>query len=136
MMDDVDRQILGRLRSNARESYTAIAEAVGTSEGTVRARIKRMVDEGSIQRFTIQTAGAHVRALVEVMVHSNVHAADVAATIRAWDDVHTVWETTGDNDILAVLECPTTDRLNEIIDRIRSIPGTEATRSRLILKEH
>jgi DNA-binding Lrp family transcriptional regulator len=135
-VDDIDRRILALLRSNARESYTAIAEAVGTSEGTVRARIKRLVDEGTIRRFTVRTAGSQVKALVEVNVTSNVHTAEVARQIRDWEGVETVWEVTGDNDIVVVADCPTSDGLNEIIDRIRGIPGTHATRSRLILKEH
>ncbi|HUR24730.1 MAG TPA: universal stress protein [Candidatus Thermoplasmatota archaeon] len=33
-------------------------------------------------------------------------------------------------------DCPNTSDLNGIIDRIREVPGTQATRSRLILKEH
>jgi DNA-binding Lrp family transcriptional regulator len=135
-MDDVDRRILGILRDNARESFTEIAEAVGTSEGTVRARIKKMVDEGTIRKFTIRTAGSHVKALIEVSVTNNVNTADVAAKIRVWDGVESVWEVTGENDIVVVADCPNTSDLNAIIDRIRDVPGTQATRSRLILKEH
>lgn len=135
-MDEVDRRILAILRHNARETYTAIADAVGTSEGTVRARMKRLVDDGVIEKFTIRTAGAQVKALVEVAVTSNVHTAEVAAKIRQWDGVETVWEVTGENDIVVVADCLDTGVLNQIIDAIRDIPGTEATRSRLILKEH
>jgi DNA-binding Lrp family transcriptional regulator len=135
-MDDVDRQILAILRENARESFTNIAEKVGTSEGTIRARVKKLVDEGTIRRFTIRTAGSHVKALVEVSVTANVHTADVAKKIREWDGVEHVWEVTGENDIVVVADCPTTAALNAIIDRIRDVPGTQATRSRLILKEH
>ena len=135
-MDDVDRQILARLRDNARESFTEIAEEVGTSEGTVRARIKKMVDEGTIRKFTIRTAGSHVKALIEVAVTNNVHTNDVASKIRSWEGVEAVWEVTGDNDIVVVADCPNTSDLNAIIDKIRAIAGTQATRSRLILKEH
>jgi Lrp/AsnC family transcriptional regulator for asnA, asnC and gidA len=135
-LDDVDRQILSLLRENARESFTAIAERVKTSEGTVRSRVKRMTDDGTIRQFTIRTAGSHVKALVEVSVTNNVHTADVAAKIRSWDGVESVWEVTGDNDIVVVADCPNTTDLNAIIDRIRDIQGTQATRSRLILKEH
>ena len=39
-------------------------------------------------------------------------------------------------DIVVVADCPNTSDLNAIIDRIREVPGTQATRSRLILKEH
>jgi DNA-binding Lrp family transcriptional regulator len=134
-LDDVDRHILRILRANGRESYTDMAKTVGTSEGTIRSRVKRLLDEGSIRQFTIRTAGSHVKALVEVAVEANVHTADIAKRIREWDGVETVWEVTGDQDILVVADCPTTADLNGIIDKIRSIPGTQATRSRLILKE-
>lgn len=135
-MDDVDRRILAILRDNARESFTEIADAVGTSEGTVRARVKKMVDEGTIRKFTVRTAGSHVKALIEVAVTNNVGTSDVASKIRSWDGVESVWEVTGDNDIVVVADCPNTSDLNGIIDRIRAVPGTMATRSRLILKEH
>ena len=135
-MDDVDRKILRILREDARESFTHIAEKVGTSEGTIRSRVRRLVDSGTIRQFTIRTAGSHVKALVEVQVTANVHTAEVAKRIRQWDGVDAVWEVTGDNDILVVADCPTTADLNAIIDRIRDVPGTSATRSRLVLKEH
>ena len=135
-MDDVDRKIMGILRDNARESFTNMAEAVGTSEGTIRARVKRLVDEGTIRKFTIRTAGSNVKALIEVSVTNNVNTAEVAAKIRAWDGVESVWEVTGENDIVVVADCPNTSDLNAIIDKIREVPGTQATRSRLILKEH
>ncbi len=131
----MDRQILRLLRADGRESFTAMAKEVGTSEGTIRSRVKRLVDEGTIRQFTIRTAGSHVKALVEVAVEANVHTADIAKRIRDWDGVEMVWEVTGEQDILVVADCPTTADLNVIIDKIRSIPGTQATRSRLILKE-
>ncbi|HLF15876.1 MAG TPA: Lrp/AsnC family transcriptional regulator [Candidatus Thermoplasmatota archaeon] len=135
-MDDTDRHILRLLRANARESFTRIAEEVGTSEGTVRSRVKRLTDDGTIRSFTIRTAGSHVKALIEVDVAANVHTADVARRIREWEGVESVWEVTGDNDVVVVADVPTTAALNDIIDHIREIPGTHATRSRLILKEH
>lgn len=135
-MDDLDRKILAVLRSDGRATFTQIAAQTEVSEGTVRSRMKRLIAEGTIRQFTIRTAGSQVRALVEVAVKANVHTLDVARTIRAWDGVEAVWELTGDNDLMVVADCPTTADLNGLIDRIRQIPGTEATRSRLILKEH
>lgn len=135
-MDDMDRKIMAILRENARESFTNMANEIGTSEGTVRARVKRLTDEGLIRKFTIRTAGSNVKALIEVSVTNNVNTADIATKIRAWDGVESVWEVTGDNDIVVVADCPNTSDLNAIIDKIREIPGTQATRSRLILKEH
>lgn len=134
-MDEVDRELIRLLRHDGRASYTALAKEVGTSEGTVRARIKRLLDDGIIQRFTIRTAGRNVKALIEVAVTSNVHTQEVTRQIASWDGVEAVWEVTGENDIIVVADCHDPGKLNEIIDAIRDIPGTEATRSRLILKE-
>lgn len=135
-MDELDRRLIRILRKDARASYTSMAQQLETSEGTVRARVKRLVEDGTIQQFTIRTRGADVRALVEVQVASNVEASGVAQTIRSWEGVEVVWEVTGEHDLVVVAECPTTDTLNDIIDRIRTIEGSQATRSRLILKEH
>ncbi len=54
-MDDLDREILSILRRDARTPYTEIADRVGTSEGTVRNRVERLVDDGVIERFTVAT---------------------------------------------------------------------------------
>ena len=134
-MDDIDRKLLGLLRENGRASFTSLAQEVGTSEGTVRARMKRLVTEGIISQFTIKVAGNQVKALIEVVVERNTQTRDVAAAIRAWDGVESVWEVTGEQDLVVVADCPDTHRLNQLIDDIRGIPGTDATRSRLILSE-
>ena len=42
-MDKMDEDILGILKKDARESYVNIAQRLGTSEGTIRGRIKRMI---------------------------------------------------------------------------------------------
>jgi DNA-binding Lrp family transcriptional regulator len=136
LMDELDRAILAQLRSDGRASFTDMATRLKVSEGTIRARMKRLVDDGTIRQFTIRTAGSQVKALVEVAVKANVHTSEIGKSIRQWPGVETVWELTGDNDLMVVADCPTTEDLNALIDRIRGIPGTQATRSRLILKEH
>ena len=42
-MDELDQQILSILREDARTPYTEIADAIGTSEGTVRNRVEQLV---------------------------------------------------------------------------------------------
>jgi DNA-binding Lrp family transcriptional regulator len=134
-MDETDRTLLRLLRANGRESFTALAKDLGTSEGTIRARVKRLLDDGIIRRFTIRTAGRNVKSLIEVSVAQHVQIGTLTKTIASWDGVEAVWEVTGDDDIVVVADCHDPGRLNDIIDAIRELPGIEATRSRLILKE-
>ena len=48
-LDEVDRQILERLSGDARTSNRQIATELGVTEGTVRARIKRMEEQKQIR---------------------------------------------------------------------------------------
>lgn len=135
-VDEIDQGILAALRENSRASFTAIAEQVGASEGTVRARMKRMVDDRVIEKFTIRTGAGNVKALVRLALESHADAASVAARIAEWPDVETVWEVTGDTDMVIVADCGTSRELNALIDRIRAIEGTKTTQSELVLSEH
>lgn len=134
-MDDIDRRLLALLRDDARASFTQLARDVQTSEGTIRARIKRLVENGTIQKFTVRLAGQQVKALIEVEVESNLNMGKTTEAISTWPGVETVYEVTGDHDLVVVAECPDAAALNAIIDRIRQLDGTRATRSRLILRE-
>ena len=134
-LDVLDRAIIDQLKQDARASNVFIAEAVGSSEGTVRARIRRLIDDGIIQAFTVRVRGANVRAVVEATVHEDVLTRVAAEEIRATHGVAEVWEVTGETDLLIIVDVDNTEALNDIIDSIRAAAGTKATRTRVILNE-
>lgn len=134
-MDELDERLLARLRDDARESYVNLARDLGTSEGTIRARIKKLVEDGTIRKFTIRTAGANIKTIIEVSVETNVDTGRLTEQIVDWDGVDSVYEVSGDFDIVIVAEATHTEQLNQTIERIRQLPNVQSTRSRLILKE-
>jgi len=134
-MDDLDRQILNRLRRDARTPYTEIAEAVGTSEGTVRNRVDRMTEEGVIERFTVTTRTGNVKAMVEISVDMNVDTGEVSDSLADWSEVDFVWQVSGEDDIVLVVDCVDTAAVNELISRARELDDVEGTKTRLILDE-
>ena len=135
-VDDLDRALLRILKDNARESFVHMAERLGTSEGTVRARLKRLQDEGIIRKFTIQTGGSNVKALIEVRIETNVTTANISQQVQRWDGVERVLEVTGEHDIVVFVDVASTSELNDIVERIRQFKEVQATRSRLILREY
>ena len=44
-MDELDRKIIALLQVDGRSSNAKIARAVGVSEGTVRRRLRRLIQE-------------------------------------------------------------------------------------------
>lgn len=134
-MDGMDEKLLELLRGNARESFVNLAKQLSTSEGTVRARVKKLQDDGIIRGFTLRTAGSNIKTIIEIEVETNVHTNDISSKIAKWKGVEQVYEISGEHDILVVAEASNTAALNEIIERIREFPQVKSTRSRLILKE-
>jgi len=134
-MDDLDRRILNLLRRDARTPYTEIAEEVGTSEGTVRNRVDRMTSDGVIERFTVTTRTGNVKAMVEISVDMNVNTSAVSERLADWEEVDFVWQVSGQEDIVLIVDCVDTRAVNELITRARELDEIEGTKTRLILDE-
>ncbi|ERH00300.1 MAG: transcriptional regulator [Halonotius sp. J07HN6] len=134
-MDDLDRQILSILRRDARTPYTEIADEIGTSEGTVRNRVDRLTDEGIIERFTVTTQTGNVKAMIEISVDMNVTTSDVSAQMAGWEEVDFVWQVSGEDDIVLVVDCVDTQAVNDLISQARELDEVKGTKTRLILDE-
>jgi len=134
-MDDLDRAIIGHLRRDARTPFTEIAERVGTSEGTVRNRVERLTESGVIERFTVSTHTGNVQAMIEASVEVDVDTAEVCARFAEWEEVDFVWQVSGEEDVVVVVDAADTERVNELITRARSMPEVKRTKTRLILDE-
>ena len=134
-MDDLDRRIVNILRRDARTPYTEIAEEVGTSEGTVRNRVDRLTDDQVIERFTVTTRTGNVQAMVEVSVAMDVNTSNVAGEMASWPKVDTVWQVSGEEDVVLVVDCVDTRAVNELITKAREMAEVKNTKTRLILDE-
>lgn len=134
-MDAMDEEILTILKKDARESYVNIASKLNTSEGTVRGRVKKMVERGIITRFTIRTKGKNVKALIAVQIDVNSDIDQIVGGINGIPGVELVYEVSGDNDLMVLVDVMSTEELNNIIEDIRRM-GIQSTRTLLILKEH
>ncbi|GAA0526760.1 DNA-binding transcriptional regulator, Lrp family [Halorubrum aquaticum] len=134
-MDDLDRRILSILRRDARTPYTEIADRVGTSEGTVRNRVDRLTEEGVIERFTVTTRTGNVKAMIEISVEMNVDTAAVGERMVEWEEVDFVWQVSGEDDIVLVVDAVDTRAVNELITQARELDDVKSTKTRLILDE-
>ena len=134
-MDDLDRRIIAILRRDSRTPYTEIADRVSTSEGTVRNRVERLIEDGVIERFTVATRTGNVQAMIEVGVDVNVDTGDISSRMAEWREVDFVWQVSGEEDIVVVVDATDTDTLNDLITRARELDEVVSTKTRLILDE-
>jgi Lrp/AsnC family transcriptional regulator of lysine biosynthesis len=118
-MDEIDNKILEILKQNPREKYVRIAKKIGLSEGTVRRRIKKMLENGIIKRFTIELS---LETEGIVLVKTNpIKTKEIVEKIKKVSDK--VFEVSGDYDIAVLIQASTIDELNKKVDYIRGISG-------------
>ena len=136
MMDELDEHIIEVLKKDSRCPFVDIAEQLRVSEGTIRSRVRRMTDDGLIKGFTIKISSRNVKAMVEIKADVNACTEDIANVLANQEGVTEVYEVTGDQDIVAMVDVETSQQLNDIIEKVRQHDNILSTRTRLVLKEH
>lgn len=132
-MDDLDLRIVEALRRDGRVSNAGIARAVGVSEGTVRRRLKRLIDEKLIEVQVILHSGRDARAIVGIDVDpSSIDA--VLDRVSDLDGVTFACATTGRYDMLVWAEAENVESLGQLVTKtIGMIPGVQHTETHLAL---
>ncbi len=134
-LDSVDLAIVERLSPDARISNSQIAGQLGVSEGTVRARIKRMEEEGQI-RITAVTNIERLQnatlAYIWIEVERTDQARQIAQTLSGIPELGFVAVMLGRSDILAITMVRNTEHLARFVhSNISCIPGVRRTESTL-----
>ncbi len=130
-MDQTDLEVLKILRKDARAKYVRIADAVGLTEGAVRRRIRKLIDEGVVKSFTIETS-AEFEGIVLVETEPTQTK---AATAKIRKIAGRVFEVSGGFDIAALIQAYTMEELNRKIDEIRKLPEVLTTNTLVKLKD-
>ncbi|MEH6636479.1 MAG: Lrp/AsnC family transcriptional regulator [Halioglobus sp.] len=134
-LDEIDQAIVARLSRDARLSNGHIAAELGVTEGTVRARIKRMEEEKLI-RITAVTNIDRFRdaalAYIWIEVERSGQARAVAEALAAVPELGFVGVMLGRSDILAITMVRNAEHLAEFVHkRISSVAGVRRTESTL-----
>lgn len=134
-LDAIDQAIVHWLSQDARISNGHIAGQLGVTEGTVRARIKRMEAEKLI-RITAVTNIDRFRdatlAYIWIEVERSGQTRAVAETLAGIAELGFVGVMLGRSDILAITMVRNTEHLAQFIhQRINVIDGVRRTESTL-----
>ena len=109
-IDKLDKAILRRLQANGRETYDVIGEQVGLSPSAVLRRVKRLEDNGVIDRYVAlvqpESVGLGLTAYINVRLEkytetSKRNPMDVfRASVQTWPEVVECVSLTGEMDYL------------------------------------
>jgi len=133
--NEFDKRILEILRMDSRKSFVDIGKELGLSESAIRRRIKNLIDDGSISRFTIEeNASKMTSAITLLSVASSNDTNSVASKLQSVPGVQIIYEITGQYDIAVIISANSINEINSSIDDIRRIEGVSNTDTVIILR--
>lgn len=133
ILDEKDRFILKQLRENGRMPFLKIAEKLNCSEGLVRKRVKRLIENGVIRGFTANVdLQAPLEAIVCIKTETKKTKDVLEALQRFSENISQAFEVMGRFDIICILHAQETKELNKTIDAIRETKSVLATESFLV----
>ena len=134
--DKIDEKIIEYLKEDARESFVDIGKKLKLSESAVRRRVKQLVDNGTIKKFTLELGEENTTsAIVLVSVDSATDTSKVSAKLAKLNGVKVVYEITGQYDITTIISASNITEINNSIDALRKISGVIDTNTVIILRK-
>lgn len=131
-LDELDHKIIERLAHDARVSNREIGRELDLTEGTIRARLKRLLDNRVIRVAAVTNANQlrnPILAYLWIEADTAADIEDVARRLAALPDIGFVATTLGRADLLAMTLVENgnelTDFLHQTVDRI---PGVRRVR--------
>ena len=135
-MDQIDLDIITYLQSDGRIPFTDIAKSLDISEGTVRNRVARLIEERVLQIVGMvdpYRLGYDAPAVISISVHPPL-LSQVAKTISKFPEVSYLIMVSGEFDLLVEVLCKDRDHLaNFLNEQLLKVPGIINTQTSMVL---
>ena len=136
VLDEMDQRLIAELRRDGRAALSDLAESLGLSRATVRARMERLTTRGEIAGFTVLTRGdvsvLPVRGMMMIGIEGR-GAEKITARLTGLPAVQAVHSTIGKWDLIVDLGAQTLQELDEVIVKIRNMEGVMTSETNLLL---
>jgi Lrp/AsnC family transcriptional regulator for asnA, asnC and gidA len=129
-LDILDMKIIKCLTDDARSTYKKMAEEAGVSEATIKNRIDKLMEEGIIKKFTIvmdyHKLGRAIKAFIGLKVQP-AKLSSIVEDIEKNPDVHVLYRTSGDVDLLIEVIFEQMEDLNSFLEKELALDGILGT---------
>jgi Lrp/AsnC family transcriptional regulator for asnA, asnC and gidA len=129
-LDILDMKIIKCLTDDARSTYKKMAEEAGVSEATIKNRIDKLQEEGIIKKFTIvmdyHKLGRAIKAFIGLKVQP-AKLSSIVEVIEKNPDVHVLYRTSGDVDLLIEVIFEQMEDLNSFLETELALDGILGT---------
>jgi Lrp/AsnC family leucine-responsive transcriptional regulator len=140
VLDQIDREILRILRSDARIGWSELGSRIRLSPNAAADRVRRLVRTGVIRRFTAEIdqskLGRSLEAVIDVRIDSHDREASARFRDGALECEEVTWlsHVTGRTDFQVHAACNGTAGLNDLLRRFREDFGALETLTTVVLE--
>jgi Lrp/AsnC family leucine-responsive transcriptional regulator len=139
-LDATDVAILQTLQQDCKSPLARIGELVGLSAPSVSERIEKLEQSGVIRGYSAvlgsRELGLDVTAFIGVVVETPGGLSAFEETVVWIEGVLECHHVTGHHTLLLKVKAPTTEGLENLISRIRSLAGVVRTETTVVLSTH
>jgi len=137
VLDDLDFKILSCLQKDGRMSLTVMAKILGVSIGTIRTRLNKLLEDGTVNiigRVNPDKVGFHCYAHIALYVRPATLKEKVALKISKLAEVSFLAMTSGDYDLEVDVMCRDNNHLVNFVENISKIEGVNQTKTTIYFK--
>jgi Lrp/AsnC family transcriptional regulator for asnA, asnC and gidA len=139
-LDALDRDIIEALRRDGRAGNSAIASQLGVAEGTVRQRIKKLLDTGVFRVAGLvnpEIMPEHQLCVIGLKVDETRQLETRAQEVSRLPEVRSVAIVTGRYDLLVeVLTTSNQGLIRFLSESLTEVPGITSSETFLLLKTY
>ncbi len=132
-MDSIDRQIIKLLQKNARSSISEISGQVNLSIPATSDRIRKIESAGIITQYTAivnpSAVNRKLTALMFISLEKPRFSDQFVSFVNTQDEILECHYLTGDFDYLMKIVTESTETLEALLRRVKSIPGVQKTQT-------
>ena len=138
LIDDVNLQIIDILSKDSSTPFVEIAKRVGISDATVHLRVRRLIDEGIIRRFTLSLnndrLGYDHLAFVGINIRPGF-ADQITEELSNLEEVLEIHEMHNRFDLFLKIRAKDLNHMRDIMEnKIRILPNVLETELMAVLK--
>ncbi|MFW9992087.1 MAG: Lrp/AsnC family transcriptional regulator [Candidatus Odinarchaeota archaeon] len=138
MNDDkqaIEKQIIAELYEDSRVSSRKMAEKLSHSTTTISNKMKKLEDNGVIEKFTIsvdhEKLGYGITAIINVIVSKKLSEMEVF--ISKMKGVVAVYDVTGTYDVVVIAKTRDTSELSKLVKDMLEHEHIERTNTQVVL---
>ncbi|ELZ15581.1 MULTISPECIES: HTH-type transcriptional regulator Lrp [Haloterrigena] len=134
--ENLDEDLVNELLNDGRASLRSLAEELDVSVTTISNHLSALEDEGVIQGYTpiidYDALGYDVTAIMQLKAEGNA-LPQITETLKDHDQMISVYEVTGDYDIIAIGKFKDTDDMNDRIKQLLTDPDINQSNTSIVL---